>query len=332
MKGPEDARPDASRDREVRLEVNRRFLASFDELLNAIGESGIDVSSARRKLDDILPSGKMSGMCHVVYDRLLASARDQDGDEIERILRIFPEVPSHVGQANIIGWYLDGYSTPLHELYFDACDESFVRTYGVHFDGVNNSPEEYREARVALGQALRRMAVIDPELHAEFETLVSDVMTFHSPTMNAATSLCALGIIRVSHLRPGQRWTRYLENLVHEAAHQHLNYIWFFDPIILNEDSGTYASPLRREKRPLSGIFHAMFVLARTMYMIRKLEARADFDPETETIESAYNNAGNSASFERKFEDCWTVLKDHAKLTAAGASLMKSSRELAFGG
>src|SRR3954471_3862678 len=150
MKGLEDARPDASRDREVRLEVNKRFVASFAELLDAIAESGIDINSARRKLDDISPSGKISGMCHVVYDRLLASARDQNGDEIERILRIFPDVPSRVERVNIIGWYLEGYSRPLHELYFDACDESFVGTYGVHFDGVNNSPEEYREARPAL--------------------------------------------------------------------------------------------------------------------------------------------------------------------------------------
>lgn len=330
MKELRDARPDAARDGILRSEVNKRFLDSFRGLLDAIAESGIEVAPARAKLDGIDLAAKISGMWHVVYDRLLAAAREQDVDEIERVLGCLPDVPRQAGKPRIVGWYLDGYSIPLHELYFDACDESFLRTYGVHFDGESNSPQEYGAARAALEQSLRRMETIAPDVHAEFDTLVSDILTLHSPTMNAATSLCALGIIRVSQLRPGQSWTRYLENLVHEAAHHHLNYLWFVDPIILNEDSGTYASPLRREKRPLSGIYHAMFVLARTMYTIRALQRHSDFDPTTETIASAYNNAGNAAGFEKKFEDCWGVLQNHARLTELGAGLMKSSRELAF--
>jgi hypothetical protein len=332
MRQLDDAHPDADRDRDLRTDVNTRFLSSFSGLLDDISASGLETEPYRKKVDSIEASRKISGMCHVIYDRLLSAARQQDIAEIERILKCFLEVPDNLDKTRIIGWYLDGYSIPLHELYFDACDESFVNTYGVHFDGENNSPEEYAGARASLDQSIRRMKLIDPELYGEFNTLITDVMAIHSPTMNAATSICALGIIRVSQLRPGQNWTRYLENLVHEAAHHHLNYVWFSDPIILNEDSGTYSSPLRREKRPLSGIYHAMFVLARTMHMIRALQNHSSFNPETDSIASAYNNAGNSHSFEKKFEDCWTVLKDHARLTKLGENLMASSRELAFEG
>jgi hypothetical protein len=332
MRQLDDAHPDPDRDESLRTEVNGRFLESFSGLLNNISDAGLETEPFRKKLNDINASSKISGMCHVIYDRLLAAAREQDIDEIERILNCFLQIPDPVEKARIIGWYIDGYPIPLHELYYDACDESFRTTYGVHFDGENNSPEEYTQARAALQQALRKMESVVPDAYAEFNTLITDVMALHSPTMNAATSICALGIIRVSQLRPGQNWTRYLENLVHEAAHHHLNYVWFADPIILNEDSGTYSSPLRREKRPLSGIYHAMFVLARTMHMIRALEKHPGFNPETDMVASAYNNAGNSNSFEQKFEDCWTVLKEHARLTSLGTNLMKSSRELAFEG
>jgi hypothetical protein len=332
MRQLDDAYPDAARDGNLRTEVNRRFLTSFSGLLDDISAAGLKTVPFREKLDNIDASRKISGMCHVIYDRVLSAARQDDPGEVERILNCFLEIPDRVENARVIGWYLDGYSIPLHELYFDACDDSFLNTYGIHFDGENNSPEEYAQARAALRQALEKMEATAPEIYGEFNTLISDVMALHSPTMNAATSICALGIIRVSQLRTGQTWTRYLENLVHEAAHHHLNYVLFSDPVILNEDSGRYSSPLRREKRPLSGIYHAMFVLARTMYMIRVLQKHPDFDPETDSIASAYNNAGNSSSFEQKFQDCWTVLKDHAKLTTVGMKLMESSREMAFEG
>jgi hypothetical protein len=331
MKDLRDPRPDAARDRALRAEVNARFLDSFRTLLASISEAGIEAGPSIQKIDTLDASRKLSGMWHVVYDRLLAEARNQDGGEIERLLGCLSQIPDQTDQVRVVGWYLNGYPTALHELYYDACDESFRNTYGVHFDGENNIPGDYDFIQSSIRQAIDKMAKVDPEIHAEFRELVSDVMTFHSPTMNAATSLCALGIIRVSQLREGQNWTRYFENLVHEAAHHHLNYLWFADPIVLNEDAGTYSSPLRREKRPLSGIYHAMFVLARTMRAVRALEAHPDFDPATETIASAYNNAGNSASFAKKFEDCWSVLKEHARLTELGAALMANTREMAFG-
>jgi hypothetical protein len=332
MKDLRDPRPDAERDRSLRADVNARFLDSFRTLLASLSDAGIDVEQAVQKINAADAARKLSGMWHVIYDRLLAEARNQDLGEVERILGCLSQLPDQTDQVRIVGWYLNTYPTALHELYYDACDESFRKTYGVHFDGESNRPEHYDLLQSSIRRAIDKMAMIDPEIHGEFGELVSDVMTFHSPTMNAATSLCALGIVRVSQLREGQNWTRYLENLVHEAAHHHLNYLWFVDPIVLNEDAGTYSSPLRREKRPLSGIFHAMFVLARTMRVIRALQAHPDFDPATETVASAYNNAGNSASFEKKFEDCWTVLAEHARLTELGTALMANTREMAFGG
>jgi hypothetical protein len=330
MKKLEDSHPDAERDRGLREAVNGHFINSFQSLLTSISEAGLDIKPAMLKIESVDVSRKLSGMWHVAYDRLLAAARNGDVQEIERILGCFLDIPGQTDNVRIVGWYLNGYPTPLHELYYDACDESFVNTYGVHFDGESNIPEQYDSIRSSITQAIDKMEQVDPEIHAEFCELVTDVMTFHSPTMNAATSLCALGIIRVSQLRNGQNWTRYLENLVHEAAHHHLNYLWFIDPIVLNENAGTFSSPLRREKRPLSGIFHAMFVLARTIRVIRALKARADFDPKKDVIASSYNNAGNSASFEKKFDDCWAVLQAHAQLTKLGKELMYSSREMAF--
>ena len=41
------------------------------------------------------------------------------------------------------------------------------------------------------------------------------------------------------------------------------------DPLVLNPQE-MHESPLRKEKRPLMGIYHATFVLARVLYVLTK--------------------------------------------------------------
>lgn len=55
----------------------------------------------------------------------------------------------------------------------------------------------------------------------------------------------------------------YLEQLIHETAHLHLDQLMEFDPIVNNNEKERFNSPLREDLRPMRGVFHATFVLAR---------------------------------------------------------------------
>ena len=104
--------------------------------------------------------------------------------------------------------------------------------------------------------------------------LVSDIILVQSYSINASSSITSLGCVRMSHIKPEQNWTRYYENIVHEAGHQFLNFLWMSENLIINEGEDYFSSPLRKEPRPLSGIFHGAFVLARTIRGIAALKRK----------------------------------------------------------
>ena len=62
-----------------------------------------------------------------------------------------------------------------------------------------------------------------------------------------------------------QHWSRLAEHIIHEAAHNLLYQLWYQEPIITSDD-GVFYTPFRKDERPISGVYHAMFVLARTIY------------------------------------------------------------------
>ncbi|MEN1834057.1 HEXXH motif-containing putative peptide modification protein [Pseudomonas lijiangensis] len=55
----------------------------------------------------------------------------------------------------------------------------------------------------------------------------------------------------------------YAQQVVHEAAHLRLFLKSTNDPFVLNPESELYTAPFRPDARPMLGIFHALFVLAR---------------------------------------------------------------------
>lgn len=56
---------------------------------------------------------------------------------------------------------------------------------------------------------------------------------------------------------------QYMMTLVHESSHLRLFAYHLDDEVLLNDSQELYPSPLRRQGRPMEGIFHAMWVSAR---------------------------------------------------------------------
>lgn len=177
-------------------------------------------------------------------------------------------------------------------------------------------------------EVLQKLSVVDPETFKEFRALISDVGIMNSELVNAGTCLPAFGMISLRTLRAEQNWTAYLEHLVHESAHHYLYAVWTTEDLILNEDTARYKSPLRTEPRPLSGIYHAMFVLARTIRAIRLFQRCGEYGPEIRHVATQYNNAKNPASFEDKFCEAAEVIEQNAALSSLGGSIYGSCRQM----
>jgi len=74
----------------------------------------------------------------------------------------------------------------------------------------------------------------------------------------------------------------------------------------------------------MSGIFHAMFVLARTIRLMRRFRAVPCDRREIESMSTGYNQAKNPATLEEKFEDALQTIERNATLTDFGAEILAS--------
>ncbi|MDF1760375.1 MAG: HEXXH motif-containing putative peptide modification protein [Coxiellaceae bacterium] len=112
----------------------------------------------------------------------------------------------------------------------------------------------------------------------------------------------------------------YLEHIVHECAHQYLFALQLLDPVVLNKPNELYNAPIRVAKRPMSGIFHACFVLSRMVRCFRKTK---------DYFEGSLANDFNQR-IDQWFNQSYDVVKQHAQLTDRGRHLFESLRDCAY--
>lgn len=108
-----------------------------------------------------------------------------------------------------------------------------------------------------------------------------------------------------------------LEHIVHEAAHIHLNSILATDPLVLNDISELHTSSVRKDPRPLIGIYHAMFVSCRVLMAFN-------------ACRGYLNNMYMSTQYEivqEQFNKAFAICESHAKLTKLGKEILENCRE-----
>jgi HEXXH motif-containing protein len=109
--------------------------------------------------------------------------------------------------------------------------------------------------------------------------------------------------------------------LVHEITHSLLFGLSCGDPLVLNSPTESYPAPLRTDRRPMDGIYHATLVCARL----------AEFDRAW--LGSGRMTRGASDSVKRAADDSLerfrrgvSVIDEHGKLSERGRILLDRSR------
>lgn len=175
------------------------------------------------------------------------------------------------------------------------------------------------------------LEVIDqhaPELYEEIKFVVNEVRIFRSNYLRAGTNFNTLGLIYVGEKSSDDNVSRYIEHVVHEAAHNLLYAHWTTDPIFVNHTDELYYTPFRKDKRPLSAIYHAMFVLARTIYVFDRIWRSDQQAIDFSKIKTNYNEQGNSTPFKVKFSQTADVIYQNAELTEIGRSILDASCDM----
>jgi HEXXH motif-containing protein len=316
--------------------MDLRLLTSLLYLID-VASRGLKRSfpSARDALERLhqalFKGARLSFSAYVLHTQLHRTMKRGEAANTERLI-------SHLSKAHLVLERFNVRSFPsetsrrhVDQYLRRTLNEEHLETYLFPFDGSSPPrPAKLFSAR-SVHSTLRLLKEVDPLSCDELLVLVGDIFIMCSSKLNAGTSFPAFGCVYLTALRSDQNWTAYLEHLVHEAAHHYLFALWSQAPILAFEPSDTYLSPLRTEPRPVSAIFHQMFVLARVIRTKRLFEATGRFDSDLASMRTQYQNDRSPGSFEEKFQMAAEVIEAHAKLTALGESVFRSARELVAG-
>lgn len=168
---------------------------------------------------------------------------------------------------------------------------------------------------------LRRHA---PRTFAEIRTLACEIVPARGSAMNGlefdgCSSLERWGTILVN-ARRRRTDLELSEVITHESAH---NALFAMAPVnfhVENDPRERYQSPLRLDPRPMNGIYHATFVLARMCFAMREVAASPTADAQLR--QEARQLASRSASM---FDDGYKLLVRHARYTPEGREIMRDT-------
>ncbi|CAM1333171.1 aKG-HExxH-type peptide beta-hydroxylase [Tenacibaculum aestuariivivum] len=118
-------------------------------------------------------------------------------------------------------------------------------------------------------EALKYIKKIDIDLYQETNVLTRDITLLRGFPFIGGSSLNHFGT-SFFNLLPEWSIECYADHIVHEAAHQKIHSIFELEPILLNPNDTLAKSPIRPDKRPLEGIFHATFVFYRLSHFFFK--------------------------------------------------------------
>ncbi|MGQ3888476.1 aKG-HExxH-type peptide beta-hydroxylase [Legionella sp. CNM-1927-20] len=187
-------------------------------------------------------------------------------------------------------------------------------------------PSKLEQFQSDVKEAVQLITAADSKFAHEIETFVSTLYLVDSKVNVGATSPKFFGAIYLS--LPSSNLADYsmlflLELLIHETSHLFLNTIIAYDPLILNEETERFNSPIRTDLRPLLGIYHATFVLSRVLRLFKKIKELNLFSNHLILTEAIINLA-------KKYEAAYKITYQKAKFTPVGKSIFLTTRECAL--
>lgn len=190
-------------------------------------------------------------------------------------------------------------------------------------DLIRPSIGEVGESFAAQAQrCLNMLGEMAPDSYAEIDEVVTAFLTASGNAdkdgiqFDGVSNLEMWGLICINESF-SKSDLRLCEALAHETAHCTLFGLSPREFFVDNSDEERYKSPLRLDPRPLDGIYHATFVLARMHYAISEMRDSGKLDKADTTEAADLLRAG-----EKHFTDGLAVLEKYAIYTPTGRTIM----------
>jgi hypothetical protein len=179
--------------------------------------------------------------------------------------------------------------------------------------------------RKQIKDAFALLDAADPELAAEIRALLVEIVLAvgtedpKKMTFDGASAFMLWGAILINARRRDGA-VGMVQMLAHESAHNLLYGFCADGPLVMNDPAERFPSPLRVDLRPMEGIYHATFVLARMHRAVKQL-ITSGILAGGELDKARKDLAENARLF---FAGEQVVLR-HGKLSPMGRSLMRGA-------
>lgn len=195
---------------------------------------------------------------------------------------------------------------------------------GTEFNIVPPTARTAAQFRERFARSYRLLCTALPELAAEFDALVSQVIMVEGDPaakyqFDGGSSYMLWGglfLNATSH----QNDVALIEVLAHESAHILLFGYASDEALVNNDDEALYHSPLRVDPRPMDGIFHATYVSARMHWAMAALIASGVLDEQARDYATTAMKADQD-----NFAAGYSVVAEHGDLTVTGQAVMRGA-------
>jgi hypothetical protein len=316
-----DLFPDAARVRAVDAALRQRLDESFahlDEVVRARYSAALDFSGLRARIR----SGPLSPWVFMLYSKLVM---DLSKDAAGRVADTFDDIVRAAdlpAESGVIGFHESAIPDRWWDHFVVLFDTDRHRRLSLQAP----TPAEFSICRDEIGAMLAFMKTADPVLYHEVVGLLRMVVLAQpgdaesSRGFGGASTFFAWGGALLN-CQVRRSMMDMVDVLVHESSHLLLFGLSADEPLTSNSEE-KHASPLRSDKRPIDGIFHACFVATRVHLAIERLLASGAFSPE-QNKEAVDRRDFNGAAAREALQ----VLTEHARTTATGERILSGIRE-----
>lgn len=322
------ALPGANDPWQLRLHYQEDLVRSLEVYLSKLSQAlKLDLSLQIRKIQSLNSSLQFSPLIFALYISLKESYAKKEIepllDAVQSLNRLSLDeaYAPHLCYQSILTEHWEApfiqelrNSTPRDE------EGNILGERGQMFPLINARADDFPP--LPLKEAEELFKKLDPALYEEYEAYVSRVKLFSSTTITSSSSPRFFGCIYIRLPQVDENpLFFYLEYLVHEVSHLHLFVMMSEDPMVLNAPHEVFDSPLRPDKRPMMGIYHATFVLARLVRIFRKYVEKYPENNSAKKIFEAQDSL---------FKEGVNLVKAHAKLSPVGAHVFQSMMACAY--
>ncbi|MFN7095918.1 MAG: aKG-HExxH-type peptide beta-hydroxylase, partial [Burkholderiales bacterium] len=310
--------PQTGNAKEVGFFYRAKLKTSLIILLNAIEQRlQYNLESLKYSLQELQLDKKFSASLYHCYFKLLKAVREGNRELIDAQLNMLSMLQNNTIYCHAIK--LENILTESWEKEViqaqeaETCDHNIKK---IKFNPLSNAQLDHY-----ANQAKDALDIIQQEETVFFEEILEHVtaIKIHAgKVIVGVTSPKFYGAMYLSlPAKEENALLFFIEHIVHETSHLHLNCLLAADALILNAPTETYPAPIRASLRPMLGVYHATFVLSRMVRVFKQLE-KSNFPGNDDGL------AEKLALFISQFNRGYQVLKAHAKATRLGAAIIDS--------